>query len=91
MPDMMLNLFLCIAAMAYHFVEKWFEYRTDVAKIGIVEWVKLFPAMTAMVFLGTIVAFTGAYAIDWMNPGMAIASGYMGDSVVRRIVGKVMQ
>ena len=83
-----LNTFLCFAAFAYHFIEKWAEFRRDVMVVGLKDFIARFPAQNLSSVLASVVAFVGCYAIEWMNPGMAIACGYMGDSITRRIAGK---
>jgi len=87
---LLINVALCVGGLAYHFSEKWKEYRVNVAKVSWHDYIVEFPAASASSVIGTVVAFVGCYMMDWLNPPMAIACGYMGDSVMRRIVGKVM-
>jgi len=81
--------FLALSGLALHMVMKWAEYRQEVAKVGLKAFaLEEFPAQTAVAVLGTLVAFVGMYALDWMNPGMAIACGYMGNSVAENLANK---
>jgi hypothetical protein len=82
------NVFLCLSGLALHMVMKWAEYRHTVAKVGLAGYVSEFPAQTAVAVIGSVVAFGGAFALDWLNPGMAIACGYMGNSVAENLANK---
>jgi len=86
--ELAMNGGLCLLFWLYHFVEKWADHRRDISKVGLFDWVKEFPAQSATSTLATVGAFAGCYVLDWMNPGMAMACGYAGDSITRRIVGK---
>lgn len=88
MEDIVMNAGLCAAAYAYHFMEYWAEERKTTKDLSIAGFCKMYPAKNGASLLGTIVAFVGCYAVGWLNPLGAVACGYMGDSVVRRLVGK---
>ncbi len=86
-----LNLVLCVVGLALHFSTKWMEHRRDVAPIGFKLFVANRPAISIVSVLSTIAAFLGTYALDWMNPGMAFACGYVGNSVAVKMVKGYIQ
>lgn len=90
MPDIYLNGFICASGLALHFMMKWAEHRRTVAKVGMVAYVKEVPAQTGVAIIGCVAAFTVTHAMDWMNPGMALACGYMGNSVAENLTNKFM-
>jgi len=80
--------FICLCGLLLHMAMKWGEYRSEVAKVGVGAFIAEFPAQTAIAVLGSVVAFVATLAMDWMNPGMAVACGYMGNSVAENIASK---
>lgn len=88
MIDLWLNTILCLAAFTYHVLEKWSEYRRDVGDVPFSVFWRVLPAQHSATVVATVVAFVGCYALDWMNPLAAVACGYMGDSLTRRIADK---
>jgi len=90
MPDVYLNGFICFGGLALHFAMKWAEHRRTVAKVSLMEYVGEVPAQTAVAVIGSVVAFTVTQAMDWMNPGMALACGYMGNSVAENLTNKFL-
>lgn len=72
-----------------HFSMKWFEARQSwKEKPGAITYIKATPAQSAISILSTVGAFTVAYALDWMNPGLAFSAGYVGNSVAENIATK---
>lgn len=83
-----LNILLCVGAFAYHFMEKWAEYRRTTASVGFSVFIAQAPAVHTATTIATVLAFVGCYAMDWLNVPAALACGYMGDSVTRRLLEK---
>lgn len=84
------NAFLCAASYFYHMLEKWTEYRQE-HPVTLSQWWATYPAKNTTSLFGSVLAFVGCYAVGWMNPGMAMACGYMGDSITRRVVDRFGQ
>lgn len=91
--DLLLNGFVCLTGLALHFSMKWFEAR-NIAKAeksvppGFRDYLSDVPAQTAVSVLATIGAFTVMFMMDWLNPGMSFACGYMGNSIAENLAGK---
>ena len=83
-----LNALICFIGLALHFAMKWGEYRTTVEKVGIGLYLAEVPAQAAVSFLATVGAFIVTHAMEWMNPGMAFACGYMGNSIAENLANK---
>jgi len=88
MNQLYLNIFICVIGLALHFAMKWNEYRTNVERAGLVEYLDAVPAQSAISLLATVGAFTVTHAMEWMNPGMAFACGYMGNSIAENLANK---
>lgn len=93
MNDLLLNGFICATGLALHFSMKWFEARNlareaKAAMPGFSAYLRDVPAQTMISVLSTVGAFTVTWALEWINPGMAFACGYMGNSVAENIAGK---
>lgn len=91
MNSIYLNIFICISGLSLHVVMKWAEYRNSVAKASIGAYLNEVPAQTAVAIIGAIAAFTVTHAMEWMNPGMALACGYMGNSVAENLTTKFIK
>jgi predicted transporter len=84
-----IEAFLALGGLALHMVMKWAEHRRDVARISLKAFaLDEYPAQTAVAVVGAVLAFVGMLALGWMNPGMAIACGYMGNSVAENLANK---
>ena len=92
MNNLYLNAFICICGLLLHFSMKWAEARMAVpnkeAKPGLGAYISEVPAQSLIALVGTVAAFTVTEAMDWMNPGMALACGYMGNSVAENLANK---
>ncbi len=91
--DIALNALIAGLGLGVHIVMKWAKTRTDLinaglAPVGLVAFVQTVPAQTSLSVLATAAAFVVTAALGWLNPGMALACGYMGDSMVKNIAGK---
>jgi len=91
MNPVYLDIFICVCGLLLHLMMKWAEYRASVEKIGLGLYLNEVPAQTAVAILGAVAAFTVTEAMDWMNPGMALACGYMGNSVAENLTNKFMK
>lgn len=84
------NIFICIIGLALHFSMKWQESR-EIAlnngqhRLGLMGYVKSVPAISLISLLSAVGAFYVCDALDWMNPGMAFACGYLPNSMVKNI------
>ena len=89
---LLLNAFICSCGLTLHLSMKWAEARQLVpnkeAKPGLGAYLKEVPAQSIIAVVGTVAAFTVTEAMDWMNPGMALACGYMGNSVAENLANK---
>ena len=89
-----LMVFVAAIGLALHIAMKWREARTVHAdheqhsSLTFRAYMKLVPAQTAVAILASVGSFTVAYAVDWLNPGMAFATGYMGSSIAENMAGK---
>lgn len=84
-----LNIFICLTGLALHFAMKWAEARKDTpTPIGFRAYAASVPAVTAVAILSSIGAFAVTWAMDWLNPGMAFACGYMGNSIADNIASQ---
>lgn len=83
-----LNGVLCLVGFGYHAMTKWDEYRDGVAKVSLGDYIKAVPSRVAVSIFASGLAFLGAWAMGWMNPGMAVACGYMANSVINNVADK---
>lgn len=83
-----MDIFICLVGLAWHAAMKWGEYRRDVALVGLVAYLQAVPAQAAGTVLATIAAFTVSNELGWMNPGLALACGYMGSSIAENAVSR---
>jgi len=88
--ELYLNVFICAAGLLLHIMMKWAEYRSSIQKLGLSKYLGEVPAQTAVAVIGSVAAFTVTHAMEWMNPGMALACGYMGNSVAENLTKKFM-
>lgn len=92
-----LMIFVAAVGLALHIAMKWREARAQHADheqhsgLGFRAYVRLVPAQTAVAVLASIGSFTVAWAVEWLNPGMAFACGYMGSSIAENMAGKFAQ
>lgn len=89
---LLLNAFICFVGLALHFSMKWAEARNVIpnkeARPGLGEYLSDVPAQSMIAVLGTVGVFTVMTAMEWMNPGMAFASGYMGNSMAENLANR---
>lgn len=87
-----LNIFVCIVGLALHFSMKWAEARNAILVVderpGALDYILSVPAQTSIAALSTVGAFTVGASMEWMNPGMAFASGYMGHSIAENMANR---
>ena len=89
-----LMVFVAAVGLALHIAMKWREARAQHADheqhsfLTFRDYLHLVPAQTAVAVLASVGSFTVAYAVDWLNPGMAFATGYMGSSIAENMAGK---
>jgi hypothetical protein len=87
-----LNMFICSTGLLLHFAMKWGEARRLVpnkeAKPGLADYIKEVPAQSLISVVATVAAFTVTHAMEWMNPGMALACGYMGNSMAENLANR---
>lgn len=81
---LLLNAFICFIGLALHFSMKWFEHR-QVSPVGLFTYIAAVPAQSMISLLATVGAFTVTAAMEWLNPGMAFACGYMGNSIAENL------
>ena len=88
--QLLLNAFICSTGLALHIAAKWAEARAAVKdnKPGFVAYLKQVPAKPAVAVLTTVGVFSVTAAMEWMNPGMAFASGYMGNSMAANLADR---
>lgn len=90
--DLSLDIFICLVGLLLHIAMKWGEARqASKLPINLRDYIKSVPAQTAVSALATIAVFTVMAAMDWMNPGAAFASGYMGNSLAENLAGRFSQ
>lgn len=87
MSELHFNLFVCVIGLLLHFAMKWYEVR-QVTKLGAWEYIKDTPAQQLVSVLSTTGAFAVAWSMDWLNPGMAFACGYMGNSIAENLANR---
>lgn len=94
MDELYLNIFICWTGLMLHLFMKWGEARGKIpnkeAKPGLWQYTAEVPAQTGIAVIGTVAAFTVTHAMEWMNPGMALACGYMGNSVAENLANKFL-
>ncbi len=83
-----LFVFICFMGLALHVAMKWAEVRKGGDLLSFRAYIKTVPAQTAVAVLAAIGTFSVAYAVEWLNPGMAFACGYMGNSIADNIAGQ---
>lgn len=72
--------------LGLHFSMKWFDARqSSTTPPGFVTYVKAVPAQTAVSLFAAAGVFWVAYTMDWLNPGMGFACGYMGNSIADNV------
>lgn len=78
-----------LTGLLLHFSMKWFEYRRTVdGTAGAFRFIRATPAQSLISAVSTLGAFLVIYEMDWMNPGMAFACGYMGNSIAENLATK---
>lgn len=82
--ELTINGALATVALLYHFAGKWETYRKEVSKISFLGYVKEYPANSLKAVAAMVISFAGAWTMGWLNPMTAIASGYMGNSLVNK-------
>lgn len=90
---LILELFVCVTGLLLHIAMKWAEQVNEARSSGLplpglFAYVKMVPAQTLISVLGTVAAFTVMKMLDWMNPGMAFACGYMGNSIAENLANR---
>ena len=88
MIDLAINIFICLTGLGLHFAMKWDAYRTTAAPVGPLAYLMVTPAKAMIGALATVGAFAVMQQLEWMNPGMAFACGYAGDSIAKNLVAK---
>lgn len=93
MDTMTLNVLICILGLLLHFAMKWADARAKA--IAVVEtaptlWDYLanVPAQSAVSVIAAAAAFSVTASMGWLNPGMAFACGYMGNSITDNLSAK---
>jgi hypothetical protein len=87
---LLLNGFICFTGLALHFAMKWLEARNALPTNppGMFAYIASVPAQSLISLLATVAVFTVMSAMEWMNPGAAFASGYMGNSLAENLASK---
>lgn len=93
MNELALNAVIAACGLALHVAMKWSEARLladSVGKIkpGLRAYIADVPAQTAIAVIAAVGSFAAVYAMDWLNPGMALACGYMGNSVAENLANR---
>lgn len=83
-----LFVFICFMGLALHVAMKWAEARKKGDLLSLRGYLKTVPAQTTVAVLAAVGTFSVAYAVEWLNPGMAFACGYMGNSIADNIAGQ---
>lgn len=88
-----LDIFICSVGLSLHFAMKWGEARQIAGSKppGLVEYIKAVPAQSLVSLLATVGVFTVMEAMDWMNPGAAFTSGYLGNSLAENLANRFAQ
>lgn len=84
---MTIEALICFLGLALHFAMKWAEARRD-NPLSLKQYLALVPAQTAVAVIAAIVSFLVVWQLDWLNPGMSLACGYMGHSVAENLANK---
>lgn len=85
---------ICFYGLALHLAMKWLEARQLAPKgqePGLFGYIRVVPAQTAIAVLSTLAVFSLMSAMEWMNPGAAFASGYMGHSMAENLANRFSQ
>lgn len=90
MMPLVFDAFICFIGLALHLAMKWGEAR-QITKLSLTEYVKDVPAQTAVAVLASIGTFSVAFAMDWINAGMAFTCGYMGHSLAENYANKYLK
>ena len=83
-----LDIFVAVIGALLHISMKWEEYRRTVSPVGIFGYFAHVPAQTSVSVLSAVGAFTVCSAVGWMNPGLAFACGYMGNSIAENLANR---
>ena len=79
---MFLDGAICLIGLALHVCLKWAAARRDsTTPMSFVGYLQSAPAKTLVAGLAAVGAFLVLVGLEWMNPGAAFASGYMGNSI----------
>lgn len=87
MTEVQMSALICFIGLALHFCMKWAEAR-QVEKLGFLAYAKSVPAVSMVAVLSTAGAFLVTHSMDWLNPGMAFACGYMGNSIADNLASQ---
>ncbi len=92
---LLLNMFICAVGLLLHFSMKWAEARAIFIdkdqKPGLSAYISEVPAQSMVALLATVGVFTVMATMEWMNPGMAFASGYMGHSMAENLANRFVK
>lgn len=81
------DLIAACLGLALHFMIKWADARTT-NKVGLIDYIRSVPAQSGVALFASASVFWVAYTMDWLNPGMAFAAGYMGNSFADNIAAR---
>ena len=90
---MTLNIFICALGLLLHLAMKWADARKVAAAANSVpptlaDYLAKVPAQSAVAVIAAAAAFAVVSTMEWINPGMAFACGYMGNSISENIGNK---
>lgn len=80
------HLVAAFFGLGLHFSLKWMEARNaSTSPPGFFGYIKSVPAQTTVSLFGTAGSFWVCHLLDWLNPGMAFACGYVGNSIAENL------
>lgn len=80
------HLIAAVLGLGLHFSMKWMEARNVAATPpGFGTYIKSVPAQTTVSLFGTAGSFWVCHLLEWLNPGMAFACGYVGHSIAENL------
>ncbi len=84
-----LHILLALLFFGIHVGLKWRDYRDTVAAVDFNAYVEVHPARIAVAFLSAFGIFVLMSALNMMNPAVAAASGYMGNSIIDNLAKRL--
>lgn len=84
---MIIDVVICVLGLLLHLAMKWAEAR-EITPLSIGQYVADKPAQTSVAVISAAATWLVCWQLEWLNPGMSFACGYVGHSIAENIANK---